>query len=115
MAQALTAAEQTAVCTSLTNEVKFYQNQVKTTTPIAGEYFDLKMVIFGSKTDYATYSWAIFGNDTDNGGETLTGTPTDPTTSPTPSSTSGRPTTASRPTRGTSTTSSPTCSNPSTT
>ncbi|MGY9065205.1 M9 family metallopeptidase [Streptomyces sp. CAS3] len=78
MAQALTAAEQTAVCTSLTNEVKFYQNQVKTTTPIAGEYFDLKMVIFGSKTDYATYSWAIFGNDTDNGGETLTGTPTDP-------------------------------------
>ncbi|SCF90242.1 microbial collagenase [Streptomyces sp. LamerLS-31b] len=78
MAQALTAAEQTAVCTSLTNEVKFYQSQVKTTTPIAGEYFDLKMVIFGSKTDYATYSWAIFGNDTDNGGETLTGTPTDP-------------------------------------
>ncbi|MER8116000.1 collagenase [Streptomyces sp. NPDC094031] len=78
MAQALTATEQTDVCTSLTHETTFYQNQVKTAVPIPGEYFDLKMVIFGSKTDYATYSWAIFGNDTDNGGETLTGTPTDP-------------------------------------
>ncbi|WP_329372834.1 M9 family metallopeptidase [Streptomyces sp. NBC_00669] len=78
MAQALTATEQSDVCTSLSNEVAFYQNQVKTTTPIPGEYFDVKMVIFGSRADYTTYSWAIFGNDTDNGGETLTGTPTDP-------------------------------------
>ncbi|WP_405560021.1 M9 family metallopeptidase [Streptomyces sp. NBC_01180] len=78
MAQALTAKEQSDVCTSLSNEVAFYQNQVKTTTPIPGEYFNLKMVIFGSRADYMTYSWAIFGNDTDNGGETLTGTPTDP-------------------------------------
>ncbi|MFI1092520.1 M9 family metallopeptidase [Streptomyces sp. NPDC020917] len=78
MAQALTSTEQTDVCTSLTNEVAFYQNQVKTTTPIPGEYFHLKMVIFGSRADYVTYSWAIFGNDTNNGGETLTGTPTDP-------------------------------------
>jgi microbial collagenase len=78
MAQALTPTEQTDVCTSLTNEVAFYQNQVKTTTPIPGEYFNLKMVIFGSRADYVTYSWAIFGNDTNNGGETLTGTPTDP-------------------------------------
>lgn len=78
MAQALTAKEQSDVCTSLSNEVAFYQKQVKTTTPIPGEYFNLKMVIFGSRADYMTYSWAIFGNDTDNGGETLTGTPTDP-------------------------------------
>ncbi|TBO58092.1 collagenase [Streptomyces kasugaensis] len=78
MAQALTAKEQSDVCTSLSNEVAFYQNQVKTSTPIPGEYFNLKMVIFGSRTDYTTYSWAIFGNDTNNGGETLTGTPTDP-------------------------------------
>ncbi|MFC4326376.1 M9 family metallopeptidase [Streptomyces andamanensis] len=78
LAQALTATEQTDVCTSLSKEVAFYQNQVGTTTPIPGEYFDVKMVIFGSRADYVTYSWAIFGNDTDNGGETLTGTPTDP-------------------------------------
>ncbi|MEU9796200.1 M9 family metallopeptidase [Streptomyces sparsogenes] len=78
MAQALTTTEQSDVCTSLSNEVAFYQNQVKTTTPIPGEYFNLKMVIFGSRADYVTYSWAIFGNDTNNGGETLTGTPTDP-------------------------------------
>ncbi|MFB7599676.1 M9 family metallopeptidase [Streptomyces sp. NPDC056160] len=78
MAQALTATEQSDVCTSLTNEVTFYRNQVRTSTPIPGEYFDLKMVIFGSRSDYTTYSWAIFGNDTDNGGETLTGTPADP-------------------------------------
>ncbi|MYQ93609.1 hypothetical protein GTY20_21000 [Streptomyces sp. SID4946] len=54
MAQALTATGQTDVCASLTHETTFYQNQVKTAVPIPGGYFDLKMVIFGSKTDCAT-------------------------------------------------------------
>ncbi|MCL2732531.1 MAG: M9 family metallopeptidase [Actinomycetia bacterium] len=78
MAQALTPAEQSAVCSSLANEVAYYQNLVGTSSPIPGEYFHVKMVVYGSRTDYTTYSWAIFGNDTDNGGETLTGTPSDP-------------------------------------
>jgi microbial collagenase len=78
MAQSLTATEQTDVCASLAGEVSYYRNTVKASGPIPGQYFDLKMVIYGSRADYMTYSWAIFGNSTDNGGETLTGTPSDP-------------------------------------
>jgi len=78
MAQALTAQQQTDVCTSLRNEVPYFTNLDRASGPIPGEYFAVKMVIYGSKNDYATYSWAIFGNSTDNGGETLTGNPTDP-------------------------------------
>ncbi|QHA02380.1 collagenase [Streptomyces broussonetiae] len=78
MAQSLTAAQQSDVCNSLKGEVPYYHSLVKDNGPIPGEYFNVKMVIYGSKADYATYSWAIFGNSTDNGGETLTGNPTDP-------------------------------------
>ncbi|MEV6007925.1 M9 family metallopeptidase [Streptomyces sp. NPDC051976] len=78
MAESLTATQQTDVCTSLRNEVPYYHGLVKDNGPIAGQYFALKMVIYGSKADYSTYSWAIFGNSTDNGGETLTGNPSDP-------------------------------------
>ncbi|WP_307811598.1 collagenase [Streptomyces fildesensis] len=78
MAESLTATEQTDVCTSLKNQLPYYHALVKDNGPIPGQHFAVKMVIYGSKTDYSTYSWAIFGNDTNNGGETLTGTPTDP-------------------------------------
>ncbi|MEZ0115784.1 microbial collagenase [Catenulispora sp. EB89] len=78
MAESLTAQQQSDVCTSLANEVPYIKNLDKATAPIPGQYFQVKMVIYGSRADYVTYSWAIFGNDTDNGGETLTGEPTDP-------------------------------------
>ncbi len=78
MAESLTAQQQSDVCTSLANEVPYFQNLDHATGPIPGQYFNVKMVIYGSRADYVTYSWAIFGNSTDNGGETLTGEPTDP-------------------------------------
>ena len=78
MAQSLTAQQQTDVCNSLRSEVPYFTNLDSAGSPIPGEYFAVKMVIYGSKNDYATYSWAIFGNSTDNGGETLTGNPADP-------------------------------------
>lgn len=78
MAQSLTATQQTDVCTSLRDEVPYYRGLVQAGGPIPGEYFAVKMVVYGSKDAYSTYSWAIFGNSTDNGGETLTGNPADP-------------------------------------
>ncbi|MEY9931325.1 microbial collagenase [Catenulispora sp. GP43] len=78
MAQALTAQQQTDVCSSVANEVPWFENLDHASGPIPGQYFNVKLVIYGSRADYVTYSWAIFGNDTDNGGETMTGTPSDP-------------------------------------
>ncbi|GAA1176012.1 microbial collagenase [Kitasatospora gansuensis] len=76
--QALSAAELAAVCTSLRGEDTFFHNLVKDNGPIPNQYN--KTVIFGifaNKTDYTTYSWAIYGNSTDNGGQTVMN-PTDP-------------------------------------
>jgi microbial collagenase len=75
MAESLTAQQQSDVCTSLANEVPYFENLDKDTAPIPGQTYQVKMVIFGSRADYVTYSWAIFGNSTDNGGETLMGDP----------------------------------------
>lgn len=77
LAESLTAQQQTDVCNSLAGEVPYFENLDKASGPIPGQYFTVKMVIFGSRADYVTYSWAIFGNSTDNGGETLTGNPAD--------------------------------------
>lgn len=78
LAESLTAQQQSAVCSSLADEVPYFENLDRASGPIPGQYFHVKMVIFGSRADYVTYSWAIFGNDTNNGGETLTGNPSDP-------------------------------------
>ena len=78
MAESLTSQQQSAVCSSLANEVPYFQNLDHASAPIPAQTFHVKMVIYGSRADYVTYSWAIFGNSTDNGGETLTGEPTDP-------------------------------------
>jgi microbial collagenase len=77
--QSLSASDQAAVCDSLTNEVPFFQKLDQVSNPIPGEYESNDVIaIWATRFDYTVYSWVIYGNDTDNGGETLSGNPTDP-------------------------------------
>jgi microbial collagenase len=77
--QSLSAADQAAVCQSLRDEVPFFENLDHVTGPIPGEYESNDVIaIWATKFYYSVYSWVIYGNDTDNGGETLTGDPADP-------------------------------------
>ncbi|GAA1944925.1 collagenase [Kitasatospora viridis] len=83
LAQSLTAADLTAVCTSLENEDGFVHNLVKDNGPIPGQYENtLQMVVFASPQDYQTYAGGIYGVSTNNGGITLIGDPTDPNNQP---------------------------------
>ncbi|WP_037606440.1 M9 family metallopeptidase [Streptacidiphilus rugosus] len=82
-AQSLSAADLAAACTSVLNEDAFFHNVVKDNGPIPGQYEStVKLVVFASRNDYQTYAGAIFDVDTDNGGITLTGDPTDPANQP---------------------------------
>ncbi|ACU75981.1 Peptidase M9A collagenase domain protein [Catenulispora acidiphila DSM 44928] len=83
LAQAMTAADLNAACTSLQGEDAFYHGLVKDGGPIAGQYdTNVRLAVFATKWDYTVYSTALFGNDTDNGGETLSGDITDPANQP---------------------------------
>lgn len=76
--QALSAAELAAVCASLRGQDPFFHALVKDNGPIPNQYNKtVTFGIFANKADYATYSWAIYGNSTDNGGQTVMD-PTDP-------------------------------------
>ncbi|WP_225447004.1 collagenase [Streptacidiphilus sp. PB12-B1b] len=77
----LTAAELSTVCTSLRGEDTFFHNLVKDSGPVNPYGKTITLAIFANQADYVTYSWAIFGNDTDNGGETLMDA-TDPNNQP---------------------------------
>ncbi|MFB8172762.1 collagenase [Kitasatospora purpeofusca] len=71
-AQALSAAELATACESLRKQDAFFHGLVKDNGPIPNQYAKtVTFGIFANKTDYTTYSWAIFGNSTDNGGQTL--------------------------------------------
>ncbi|WP_405005027.1 collagenase [Kitasatospora purpeofusca] len=71
-AQALSAAELEAACTSLRGEDTFFHNVVKDNGPIPNQYAKtVTLGIFANKADYTAYSWAIYGNSTDNGGQTV--------------------------------------------
>ncbi|KOV11572.1 collagenase [Streptomyces sp. XY431] len=71
-AQALSAAELEAACTSLRGEDTFFHSVVKDNGPIPNQYAKtVTLGIFANKADYTTYSWAIYGNSTDNGGQTV--------------------------------------------
>ncbi|GAA2153512.1 collagenase [Kitasatospora kazusensis] len=83
LTQALTAADLSAVCTSLQAEIPYFQNLDKVTSPIPGQYeTNVRLAIFASSKDYQVYSSWIFGNSTNNGGETLSGNITDPANQP---------------------------------
>ncbi|MFF4924877.1 collagenase [Kitasatospora sp. NPDC001261] len=83
LAQDLTPAELAAVCTDLRGEDAFFHNLVRDNGPIPGQYeSSVQIVVFSGKADYQTYAGAIYGANTNNGGITLTGTPTDPANQP---------------------------------
>ncbi|GAA1990685.1 collagenase [Catenulispora subtropica] len=83
LAQAMTAADLNAACTSLQNQDAFYHDVTKDPGPIPGQYeTNVRLAVFATKWDYTMYSNALFGNDTDNGGETLSGDITDPDNQP---------------------------------
>jgi microbial collagenase len=70
--EALSPADLAAVCASLRGEDSFFHNLVKDNGPVPGQYDKtVTLAVFANQPDYLTYSWAIFGNSTDNGGETL--------------------------------------------
>ncbi|GAA2244614.1 collagenase [Kitasatospora cystarginea] len=78
VAESLSASDLAAVCSSLQGEDPFFHNLVKDDGPVPGQYDQtITLAVFANKADYTTYSWAIYGNSTDNGGETLMD-PTDP-------------------------------------
>ncbi|WP_063763231.1 collagenase [Streptomyces sp. NRRL WC-3742] len=71
-AQALSAEELATACASLRKQDAFFHGIVKDDGPVPNQYAKtVTFGIFANRADYVTYSWAIFGNDTDNGGETL--------------------------------------------
>ncbi|WP_030464425.1 collagenase [Kitasatospora sp. NRRL B-11411] len=81
-AQALTVAQLQPVCDSLRGEDAFFHNLVKDNGPVPNQYGrTLVMPVFASAADYQTYSWAIYGNSTDNGGQTVMDV-TDPNNQP---------------------------------
>ncbi|QKW22500.1 collagenase [Kitasatospora sp. NA04385] len=81
-AQALTAAQLQPVCDSLRGEDAFFHRLVKDDGPVPNQYGKtLVMPVFAGATDYQTYSWAIYGNSTDNGGQTVMDV-TDPNNQP---------------------------------
>ncbi|WP_280725938.1 collagenase [Kitasatospora sp. MAA4] len=70
--EALSPADLAAVCASLRGEDTFFHTMVKDNGPVPGQYDKtITLGIFANQADYLTYSWAIFGNSTNNGGETL--------------------------------------------
>ncbi|GAA2827756.1 collagenase [Kitasatospora paracochleata] len=75
--QTLSAADLAAVCTSLRSQDGFFHTLVKDNGPVNPYDKNITLAVFANKNDYATYSWAIFGNSTDNGGQTVMD-PTDP-------------------------------------
>ncbi|MFD8478261.1 collagenase [Kitasatospora sp. NPDC059673] len=83
LAQDLTPAELAAVCADLTREDAFVHNLIRDNGPVPGQYEStVQIVVFASQADYRTYAGAIYGANTNNGGITLTGDPTDPANQP---------------------------------
>ncbi|MFD0638755.1 collagenase [Catenulispora yoronensis] len=79
VSQALTSSDLTAVCKSILGQYTYFHGLVKDNGPIPGQNDgDFVLTVFASRSDYVTYAGVIYGVDTDNGGITLTGDPTDP-------------------------------------
>ncbi|MFI6686512.1 collagenase [Streptomyces sp. NPDC050485] len=78
-AQALTPEDLDAACAGLQKQDGYFHSLVNDNGPVPGQYEDsIQLVVFASPTDYRTYAGTIFGVDTNNGGITLTGDPTNP-------------------------------------
>ncbi|MFD9632326.1 collagenase [Streptomyces violascens] len=78
-AQSLTSAALADACKSLQGQDAYFHSIVKDNGPVADDHnTNIQIVTFASPKDYQTYSGWIFGNSTNNGGEYLEGTPSDP-------------------------------------
>lgn len=78
-AQALSSTDVAAVCASLAAQVPWFQNLVHASAPVPGQTITGEaMIVFASRLDYQVYAGPIYGIDTNNGGETITGDPTQP-------------------------------------
>ncbi|MGC0417726.1 collagenase [Embleya sp. AB8] len=83
VSQKMTATENAAVCASVLNQDAYFHALVKDNGPIPGEYKgSIELNIFGTRSEYKTYSSWIYGNGTDNGGEFLDGNIADPNNQP---------------------------------
>ncbi|GGU91330.1 hypothetical protein GCM10010260_27090 [Streptomyces filipinensis] len=79
LAQSLTATDLDAACASVLNQSEYFRGVVRAGGAIPGQYVStIQLVVFTSRADYQTYAGPIYGIDTDNGGMTLDGTPSDP-------------------------------------
>ncbi|MBD0695417.1 collagenase [Streptomyces sp. CBMA123] len=80
--EALSAADLATVCASLRGEDGFFHTMVKDNGAIPGQYGKtITLAVFKNQADYLTYSWAIYNNSTNNGGQTVMDV-TDPNNKP---------------------------------
>ncbi len=82
--QALTSAQLDSVCSQVASMEGYFHAQAQTNSiPVPNDFNTrLEMVIFHSSRDYQTYSRAMFGNDSNNGGIYLEGDPSNPANQP---------------------------------
>ncbi|WP_042438632.1 collagenase [Streptacidiphilus albus] len=79
LAQSLSPSELNVACTELAGQDAYFQNVVKDSGPIPGQYNDTdNIVVFASSLDYEIYGPVIYGITTDNGGITIYNTPATP-------------------------------------
>lgn len=79
-AQAMTAVELNATCSSVVNQEGYFHAKLQTNQqPVANDLNNsLELVVFDSSADYETYAGALYGIDTNNGGMYLEGRPATP-------------------------------------
>lgn len=76
IAQAMTAAQLAASCTSLKNQDAYFHNIVRDNGPVANDNNStIEVTVFDSSADYQRYAGIIFDISTDNGGMYLEGNP----------------------------------------
>ncbi|WP_329569147.1 collagenase [Kitasatospora sp. NBC_01266] len=79
LAQSLSSADLTAACDELAGQDAYFQNVVKDSGPIPGQYNDTdNIVVFSSSLNYEIYAPVIYGVTTNNGGITIYNTPSTP-------------------------------------
>ncbi len=78
IAQAMTPAQLTSTCTSLTNQDAYFHSLVRDKGSVADDHNStIEVTVFNSSSDYKRYAGIIYGMSTDNGGMYMEGNPAD--------------------------------------
>lgn len=80
-AEALTPAQVSSTCDSITKETTYFHTLLPATKskPVANDHNrHMELVVFDSDAEYVRFSGYLFGNSTNNGGIYLEGDPSDP-------------------------------------